>query len=129
SVREAGVDARRRKLFARCKLEIRGGETQAPSASLALDDDALDLERQLHTSPARESASLGACASASAGRRRSASAGSTSAAFATVDASPTENGPISVRRSVRQCPPSASAIARTYVPDDTRRSSVTSVPR
>ena len=28
-------------------------------------------------------------------------------------ASSTENGPISVRRSVRQCPPSASAIART----------------
>ena len=30
-----------------------------------------------------------------------------------VSASSTENGPISVRRSVRQCPPSASAIERT----------------
>ena len=34
-------------------------------------------------------------------------------------ASSTENGPISVRRSVRQWPPSASASDRTYVPDDT----------
>src|SRR5207244_12655698 len=36
-------------------------------------------------------------------------------------ASSTENGPTSVRRRVRQCPPRASAIARTYVPDPTRR--------
>ena len=34
-------------------------------------------------------------------------------------ASSTENGPISVRLSDRQCPPSASAIDRTYVPDET----------
>ena len=34
----------------------------------------------------------------------------------------TANGPISVRRSARQCPPSASAIDRTYVPDETRSS-------
>ena len=33
-----------------------------------------------------------------------------------VTASATENGPTSVRRSVTQCPPSASAIARMYVP-------------
>ena len=32
------------------------------------------------------------------------------------------NGPISVRRSVTQWPPSASAIERTYVPEPTRRS-------
>src|SRR5207245_7650390 len=34
-----------------------------------------------------------------------------------------EKGPILVRRNDRQCPPSASAIARTYVPELTRRSS------
>ena len=34
-------------------------------------------------------------------------------------ASSTENGPISVRRSVRQWPPMASAMARTYVPEPT----------
>ena len=39
-----------------------------------------------------------------------------------------ENGPTSVRRSVAQWPPSASAIARTYVPELTRRSSVTVPP-
>ena len=38
-------------------------------------------------------------------------------------ASSTPNGPTSVRRSVAQCPPSAVAIARTYVPELTRRSS------
>src|SRR5581483_5130659 len=42
-------------------------------------------------------------------------------------ASATENGPTSVRRKVRQWPPSATAIARTYVPELTRRSSVTEV--
>src|SRR5262249_54637835 len=40
-------------------------------------------------------------------------------------ASSTENGPISNRRSVRQCPPSTSAIERTYVPELTRRSRLT----
>src|SRR4051794_2366276 len=39
-------------------------------------------------------------------------------------ASSTENGPTSVLRSVRQWPPSASAIERTYVPELTSRSSV-----
>src|SRR5262245_16612314 len=34
-------------------------------------------------------------------------------------ASATWKGPISVRRNAMQCPPSASAIARTYVPDET----------
>src|SRR5919201_1455260 len=38
-------------------------------------------------------------------------------------ASSTENGPISVRRNDRQWPPRASATARTYVPELTRRSS------
>ena len=35
-------------------------------------------------------------------------------------ASSTENGPISVLRSATQWPPSASAIARMYVPDDVK---------
>src|SRR5215210_1536235 len=39
-------------------------------------------------------------------------------------ASSTLKGPTSSRRSETQCPPSASAIARTYVPELTRRSSV-----
>ena len=43
-------------------------------------------------------------------------------------ASSTRNGPTSVRRSARQCPPSASAIDRTYVPELTRRSSVADFP-
>src|SRR5439155_22193006 len=43
-------------------------------------------------------------------------------------ASSTVNGPISVRRSVRQCPPRTSAMARTYVPELTRRSSCTESP-
>src|SRR5262249_14445804 len=38
-------------------------------------------------------------------------------------ASSTENDPTSVRRRLLQCPPRASAIARTYVPELTRRSS------
>src|SRR6185503_2943396 len=38
-------------------------------------------------------------------------------------ASSTSNGPTAVRRSVAQWPPSAVAIARTYVPELTRRSS------
>src|SRR6185437_5197254 len=47
-----------------------------------------------------------------AGRNGSASAGGTSRSSS---ASATENGPPSSRRRVRQCPPSASAIERTYV--------------
>src|SRR6185437_5913632 len=58
-------------------------------------------------------------ATSTAGRNGSASAGGTSRSSS---ASATENGPTSSRRRVRQCPPSASAIERTYVPDPTRRS-------
>ena len=52
--------------------------------------------------------------------RASASSGGT---IRSSSASSTENGPTSVRRSVAQCPPSASAIERTYVPELTSRSS------
>ena len=51
----------------------------------------------------------------------SASARSRSAVNASgATASPTKNGPTSVRRSVAQCPPSAIASDRTYVPELTR---------
>ncbi len=62
-----------------------------------------------HDGPTRR-VSLRASAS-SGGMKRSGSASSM------------ENGPISTRRSVRQCPPRTSATARTYVPELTRRSS------
>src|SRR5581483_11021913 len=59
-----------------------------------------------------------------AGTRSAASAGSRASASATVSqrsgsASSTPNGPTAVRRSVTQCPPSAAASERTYVPEPT----------
>jgi len=45
-----------------------------------------------------------------------------------LDTDKAENGPTSVRRSVAQCPPSAIASDRTYVPELTRASSVTLSP-
>src|SRR5439155_26917698 len=109
----SGIEARRRELLARRKVEVRGRKPLGAPASLPLDDDAFHLEGQLHASPARTRASFGAFAVASAGSLRRASAGGSNSAASTFDASATKNGPISVRRSVRQCPPSASAIART----------------
>ena len=64
----------------------------------------------LHAPPARARRSSEPCERLVGGRMRSGSASST------------ENGPISVRRSATQWPPSASAIERTYVPEETRSS-------
>src|SRR2546429_479719 len=61
-------------------------------------------------------------------RRSSAASASSRGITRSGSASSTSKGPTSVRRSVRQCPPSASAIARTYVPELTRRSSRTVSP-
>src|SRR5262249_46206796 len=71
----------------------------------------------------------GAARAASTRSRTSASARSRSAANASgPTASSTEKGPTSVRRSVTQCPPSAIARDRTYVPELTWMSSVTLPP-
>ena len=64
-------------------------------------------------------ASASPASTSTAGRKGSASA---AGRIRWSSASSTENGPTSVRRSVLQWPPSASAIARTYVPEPTRRS-------
>ena len=67
-----------------------------------------------------------ACERPSRRRRRTAASRASASSAGTIrsgSASSTENGPTSRRRSVRQWPPSASAIARTYVPELTRRSS------
>ena len=72
----------------------------------------------LGAGPSRIAAAPSASTS-TAGRNGSASAGGR---IRSSSASSTEKGPTSSRRSVRQCPPSASAIERTYVPDPTRRS-------
>ena len=82
----------------------------------------LRRSRASHPHGARPS-EPGRCASA--GSRSSASAGGS---IRSGSASSTENGPTSSRRSVRQWPPSAAAIARTYVPELTRRSSVATPP-
>src|SRR5205085_12609893 len=77
------------------------------------------LELGGHARPIRRSASFGARARASPGRRSNASPTSS---MRSGSASSTENGPTSSRRNVRQWPPSAVAIARTYRPELTRRS-------
>src|SRR5215213_1610413 len=122
-------------------VEVRRREAQQLSAAITLDDDARDLERTpeeacnvpkiagsdelanlvRHPRPIRASASPGARARASAGKRSNTCTGGS---IRSESASSTDNGPISSRRNVRQWPPSAAAIARTYVPELTRRSSV-----
>src|SRR5581483_2597722 len=76
-------------------------------------------ERPTPASPSASTAARtpsGTCATASAGSRASASEGGISRSGS---ASSTSNGPTAVRRSVAQCPPSAAAIERTYVPEPT----------
>ena len=92
------------------------------------DRDGAPRLRQLRRAPERRSRAQPRRA-ASTRASTSASARSRSAVNASgATASATENGPTSVRRSVAQCPPSAIAIDRTYVPELTRASSVTLSP-
>src|SRR4051812_25838573 len=86
---------------------VERADCDAPTRLGQLVGDAGDV----HATPA----AMAARTSASLSRRSGVKASG-------VTASATENGPTSVRRSDTQCPPSASAIARMYVPEVTERS-------
>ncbi len=102
------------------RVEARVDEGSEDGSMTAMDA----VERADRDRP-RPALELRGCVRDPHGAAASRGSASSRASTRSSSASSTENGPISVRRSVTQWPPSRSAIERMYVPEPTRRSSAT----